>query len=156
MNAINTTSWNTISDEEMEIVFELVDGRCVVIWHHADHNDMAPNEYDTVATYTTMADARGQHSYDSCSLPPSDMVDGPIAIKETEFLDGDSDETKIVITLDDDTAKHLCRSISICLYEDAKDDDGYAAHGDVTTYATDGEPFDDAAMPPPKPKKDKS
>ena len=155
MNAINTTSWNTISDEEMEIVFELVDGRCVVIWHHDDHNDMSPNEYDTVATYTTMADARGQAWYDSCSLPPSDMGDGPIAIKTAETFEIDSDETKVVITLDDDTAKHLCRTIVIHLYND-DDNDGYAAHGDITTYATDGESFDSAALPPLKPKKDKS
>jgi hypothetical protein len=151
MIAIKETRTNTLSDQEMEIVLELEDGRLIVIWHHDGYS-----ETDTIATYKSNVHRINNDIYDSCSLPPSDNVDGPIAIKETEFLDGNSDETKIVITLDDDTAKHLCRSISICLYEDAKDDDGYAAHGDVTTYATDGEPFDDAAMPPPKPKKDKS
>jgi len=75
MIAIKETRTNALTDQEMEIVIELEDGRCIVIWHHEDHDqndddDDGYRETDTIATYP------GSFSYyDSCSLPPKPKKD---------------------------------------------------------------------------------
>ena len=152
MNAIKKTTTNILSDEEMEIILELVDGRCVVIWHHD------ANHLDTVSTYKTAADARRQDWYESCSLPMRAKGEGSIAIKTTESFEINQGEAKVVITLDDDPLVKHCRTIVIRLYAEADDDDdGYITHGEITTYAAGSEtgriwpaePFDATVMPPP-------
>lgn len=167
MIAIKSTTTNTLSEHEMEIVIELEDGRCIIAWHHDDHDDETKTELDTLAIYASKAKyltannetgvatafRRIRSWYDSCSLPERTKGKGPIAIKKTSSWRVDEDESGIHVTLDDDASIINCRSFTISAFDDSDDRDGYESYGEVTTYrdatpGADDEPFDTAALPP--------